>query len=575
MLYKMPDNKLKIATIMEVDGTRVKAELDRSIDELTRVHNANVYPIGQYGSILKVYFGEKILFMFVSRLRLRSDIEDERGNHIPMHDDSRVLEADLFGEGVWESTGSGQHVLKFERGVSIYPLPKQAVYLTTNEELRGIYEKGGSDTIPIGTYVGSGSVRCVANINDLFGKHSVILGSTGSGKSAATSALIHAVNNYRPLAESPWHPHIIILDPHNEYSTAFPTAKRLVSDEGTLNLPFWLLNLQELLDLFVGKTEFQATSQTNILKGAILESRRAGAKKIGIDTDKITVDSPVPFSLETLVQEITKTMPTQASKQDKHQSILNKIDALKRDVRLDFLMSEWESESDEMTAIVSQFVNNTEPLRVVDLSGIPSDVAGIVASVIARLLFMYKLWQTTEQRATDPVLLVCEEAHRYVPNRGEAEYASAQDAIRRIAKEGRKYGLGLLLVSQRPSEIEATVLSQCNTWLVLRLTNADDQAHVLRFLPDSLHSLAKVLPGLRRREAIFIGQAAPVPARILLDKLDDSKLPRSQDISFVTGWSSYNSDPAKISSVVERWRFQVRDQSEGASETVATDLSDS
>ncbi|QQE77281.1 ATP-binding protein [Alicyclobacillus sp. SO9] len=566
MAYARPESKLRIGSILEVDGTHVIAELDSNIDELTRVHNAHVYSIGQYGSILKIYFGERILFMFVSRLRLKTELEGERGSYTPKADDSRILEADLFGEGVWATDDSGKYALKFERGVSTYPLPQQSVYLTTSTELKDIYRSTNSeDAIPIGTYVGSASVQCFASIDDLFGKHSAILGSTGSGKSAAVSVLLHAVQNFRISEGIDWHPHIIILDPHDEYSTAFPNAARLVSDEGSLHIPYWLLNLQELLDLFIGKTEFQATSQTNILKNAIQKSRVDGTTNLNIDKTKISVDSPVPFSLETLIQYIKDDMPPQPSKQDKHQSLLNKIDALRRDSRLSFLMNEWSSESDEISVILSQFINRDDPMRIVDLSGIPSDVGGIIAAVISRLLFMYKLWQKPDERKGDPVLIVCEEAHRYVPNRGEAEYTAAQDAIRRIAKEGRKYGLGLLLVSQRPSELEATVLSQCNTWLVLRLTNSEDQAHVIRFLPDSLRSLTKVLPGLRRREAIFVGQAAPVPARILMDDLESWKLPRSQDISFLEGWRSDPVDGGDLDSVIERWRYQVRTELEGGS----------
>jgi hypothetical protein len=158
------------------------------------------------------------------------------------------------------------------------------------------------------------------------------------------------------------------------------------------------------------------------------------------------------------------------------------------------------------------------------------------------------------------VLLVCEEAHRYVPNRGEAQYEAAQDAIRRLAKEGRKYGIGLMLVSQRPSEVEATVLSQCNSWIVLRITNDADRSQVQGILPDSLAGLTKVLSGLRRREAIFVGQAAILPSRILIrDLLKDGKpLPRSQDIDFDKGWQSDPITDQHLSAVGKRWRLQSR-----------------
>lgn len=570
-----PDKNLRIGKIIEVDGSHIKAELDKSIDELTRVYNAEIYSIGQYGSIVKSFFGNKMLYMYVTRLRMKSDIEAENGVFVPPSEDSRIIEADLFGEGII----SGQSMMKFDRGVSTYPLPQQELFLTTTFELRSIYECTDKNAMKIGTYVGTGSISCMANIDEMFSKHTAILGSTGSGKSATAAAIIHAISEHQPGKNTdgnpkPWHPHIVILDPHNEYSKAFPTAKRLVSDEGSLKLPYWLMNLQELIDLFIGKTEYQATSQTNILKIALIEARKEGIEKIGFTQGEISVDAPVPFSLETLINKITEDMMTitAASKRDKHENILSKIELLKRDVRLNFLMENWSNGLDEIRDIISQFASSTDTIKIVDLSGIPNDVAGIVSSTIARLLFMYKLWETSEERKIDPILLVCEEAHRYVPNRGEAEYSAAQDAVKRVAKEGRKYGLGLMLISQRPSEIEPTVLSQCNSWLVMRLTNGDDQSYVMKFLPDSLTNLGKILPSLRRREAIFIGQAAVIPSRILINELSDDQLPRSSDISFVEGWASESDQIDRIQKVADRWRTQLRSPLEGASQTTESDI---
>jgi DNA helicase HerA-like ATPase len=189
---------------------------------------------------------------------------------------------------------------------------------------------------------------------------------------------------------------------------------------------------------------------------------------------------------------------------------------------------------------------------------VPNEVAGIASAVIGRTLFNLAVWQTTAERENNPVLLVCEEAHRYVPDRGEAQYESAQEAIRRIAKEGRKYGLGLILVSQRPSEVEATVLSQCNSWLVHRITNEVDREHVRAILPDSVAGLTKMLSGLRRREAIFVGQAAMLPSRILIRALEKDELPRSHDIDFDDGWRTDPMNAEQLAIVAKRWRYQER-----------------
>ena len=172
--------------------------------------------------------------------------------------------------------------------------------------------------------------------------------------------------------------------------------------------------------------------------------------------------------------------------------------------------------------------------------------------MLARLLFQYKLYQTQVERAQDPILLVCEEAHRYVPNQGAAEYAAAQAAVRRIAREGRKYGLGLMLVSQRPSDIEGTVMAQCGTWIVLRLTNSADQAHVARFLPDGLSGMTRALPALAQQEALFVGEGASLPARIRIRSLTPDQLPRSLTIGFAEGWGKERLSVDEISEIATR-----------------------
>ncbi|MGC3967612.1 MAG: DUF87 domain-containing protein [Pirellulales bacterium] len=292
-----------------------------------------------------------------------------------------------------------------------------------------------------------------------------------------------------------------MLDPHNEYGGAFSSHTRLSTDEGTLSLPYWMLDFEETIALIVGKTEFAATSQTNVLKNALLGARRAERQAIGLDPDAITVDSPIPYilgnptgldglglrggTLDTtgLVGEINDQRPKDSKDKSKHEEynkLIRKIESLIRDSRLKFMMTPWNgvAAGDTLPSVLQQFLGGNDPICVVDLSGVPNEVAGAASSVVARLLFAVKLWQTSEEREGNPVLLVCEEAHRYVPDRGEAQYAAAREAIQRLAKEGRKYGLGLVLVSQRPSEVDATVLSQCNSWIVLRITNEADRDHV-------------------------------------------------------------------------------------------------
>ncbi|MEA5115455.1 MAG: ATP-binding protein [Geobacteraceae bacterium] len=558
-----PVENLAIGTIIEVDGSHIVAELKPGITELSRIFGGDTYPIGQFGSILKIHFGRKIIFAFVGRLRMKAEYELEHGIVPQAASDERVIEADLFGEGEWLSDTSGTPVrwdLKFDRGVATYPLPQQTVYLTPKRELRYIYGHGKGSSVHLGEHVGTGGTKCYAEMNELLGKHTAILGSTGAGKSGTVAAVLHSLLERGAEASlANWKPRIVVLDPHNEYSAAFPGHQKLSTDDGSLFLPYWLLNFTETIALVIGKTEFVATSQANIVKTALLKARIEGATILGLTASKITVDSPVPYKLATFIAAVEADKPPQASKQDSHNSILEKLDVLIRDARVAFMMKEWDGVAqDPFPAILSQLVSDGAQPRIVDLSGVPNEVAGVSSAVIARALFNLKVWQTADERQNDPVLLVCEEAHRYVPNRGEAQYEAAQEAIRRIAKEGRKYGIGLLLVSQRPSEIEATVLSQCNSWIILRITNDADREHVRAILPDSMSGLTKMLSSLRRQEAIFVGQAAALPSRILIRSLTPEQLPRSNDIDFDKGWQVAAMTEAQLAAIANKWRYQTK-----------------
>lgn len=576
--YIKPIENLSIGKIIEVDGSRIIAELDPSISDLSRVFAGENYPIGQFGSIIKVHFGRRSIYGLVSRLRMKADYQLEKGLPVPSSDE-RIIEADLFGEGEWRRKEESEFVLEFERGVATYPLPQQTIYLTPKSELRFIYGDAKGAVIQLGEHVGSGDAPCYAELNELLGKHTAILGSTGAGKSGTVAAVIHSILERGEIAKHKhWHPQIIILDPHNEYGKAFPAHQRLSTDEGSLKLPYWLLDLEESLSLFIGKTEFAATSQSNIVKNALIAVREQAAEHLGLDKNQLTVDSPIPYIIgdssgldhfgkkdgelytEGFIGAINQQRPTGSDKKahEDFSKVIRKIDSLLKDGRLKFMMESWDGAEDSLPTIVNQFLTQQTTVQVVDLSGVPNEVAGIASAAIARIVFQLKVWQTDAERQNSPVLLVCEEAHRYVPNRGEAQYEAAQSAIRRIAKEGRKYGVGLLLVSQRPSEVEATVLSQCNSWIVLRITNDADREHVRSILPDSMSGLTKMLSGLRRQEAIFVGQAATLPTRVMIRSLSDDQLPRSNDVDFDKGWQNEAMTIDQIESVVRKWRYQSK-----------------
>jgi len=575
-----PIENLAIGKIIEVDGSHLVAELDPGLTELSRVYAGETYPIGQFGSIVRIHFGRRLIYALVGRLRMKAEYDSERGIVSQASADERVVEADLFGEGEWSKDAGGSAKLDFERGVATYPLPQQTVYLTPKSELRSIYGHKKGAVLELGEHVGSGGAPCFADMNELMGKHTAVLGSTGAGKSGAVAAIVHSVlDRGKDAGHENWKPQIVVLDPHNEYGKAFRDHKRLSTDEGSLSLPYWLLDLDETIGLLIGKTEYAATSQANIVKNALLAARmKAASQDLQLDAAKLTVDAPIPYVLgepsgldefgtiggvkyETgLVGAINAQRPDNKNKKDHedYNKVLRKLDSLAKDERLAFMMKPWSGAGDPMCDVLAQFLGDGVAVRIVDLSGVPNEVAGTASAAIARTLFSLKVWQTAEERAMSPVLLVCEEAHRYVPNSGEAQYGAAQGAIRRIAKEGRKYGIGLMLVSQRPSEVEATVLSQCNSWIVLRITNEADREHVKGILPDSMAGLTKMLSGLRRQEAIFVGQAAMLPSRIMIRDLADNQLPKSNDIDFDRGWQNAGLSAEQLGVVTSRWRYQKR-----------------
>ena len=369
-----------------------------------------------------------------------------------------------------------------------------------------------------------------------------------------------------PREGTHWHPRIVILDPHNEYRSAFPQGGVLSPDNETLDLPYWLLNLRETSELIIGRSEHAATAQANIVKIALTEARRDGAEALGWSGDDVTVDSPVPYSVDKFEQVVNSSMQSTRSSKTSYSAVLEKLRVLRDDNRMKFMMTDWTGiETDDagvpvnpLPGVMLGLCGAEQNPRIVDLSGIPNEIAGIVSGVIARALFNWKVWQTVDERRKGPILFVCEEAHLYVPDHGDAQYADAQAAVRRLVREGRKYGVGLMIVSQRPSEIDATVLSQCNSWIVLRIGNDIDRQHVRSVLPDAMGGFTATLASLRRQEALILGQATNLPSRIRIRDLRREQLPASQDIDFDAGWRSEPEDLESVTKVAERWQHQGR-----------------
>ena len=542
---------LKVGRVVEVSGPKVVGELEGGVDDLYRTYKSRRYTVGQVGSIVKIEAGDKLVFGVVTALRMtEADPEESaRASAAEATPNAKWLEIELFGEAL--RTGLGESDFAFQRGVVTYPLPGQGIFVASIAELERIYHRPDKPSIHVGTLSQASSLPVYLLTDELLGKHFAVLGTTGSGKSCSVTVLLRSILEVAPRA------HMILLDPHNEYRRAFPDNAEII-DPTTLELPHWLLNFEESIELFVGRTEHAATSQTNILKDAILAARR-NFGLAGIAAKKITVDTPVPYRLKELIENIDANTPTQPSKQDPYLKIKNKIETLRQDSRFSFLIRPDETVNDKLAEIAGKYLRipvSDKPLSIIDLSGVPSDVVDVVVSVLCRMIFDFAVWSPRPVRV--PIVLVCEEAHRYAPHRDEAAFQPAKQALSRIAKEGRKYGVGLGLISQRPSELAESILSQCNTLIALRMSNEQDQNFVRRALPDSVRSLVNVLPTLRTQEALVVGEGSVVPVRLRFHDLAENSQPQSTDVPFAHCWKTDTVTTDYVEAVVRRWRLQER-----------------
>ena len=548
----MSQQFLQIAKVVEVNGSKTVGELEASVNDLYRTHRSRKYSIGQIGSIVKIESGDLLIFGVVTSLRMMETLSSNAPS-TQGHTDStnaKWIEIELFGQG--RRTGTKESDFDFERGVSTYPLPGQQIFVATFDELRRVYAKPDKATIQVGTASQARGLPVHLLVDDLLGKHFAVLGTTGSGKSCAVTLLLKAILDRFS------HAHIVLLDPHDEYRQAFPDHSEAI-DPTSLEIPHWLLNFEESVELFVGRSEHAAVSQTNILKDALLKARQMYKPECDL-LQPLTVDTPTPYKISDLINAITEAKkPLTVSKAESHDKILGKIETLKNDKRFEFLLRPDDSVKDNLAILLGRLFRMptfNKPLCIINLSGVPSDVVDVVVSVLCRTLCDFALWNP--QRHALPLLLVCEEAHRYAPRNEAAVFQSARNSLARIAKEGRKYGVGLALVTQRPSELSESILSQCNTIIALRMSNEQDQQFIRRALPDAVRSLVDALPAMRTREALVVGEGTTVPVRIVFNELPENARPRSANVPFAQSWLTNDGDLEAVETAVRRWREQDR-----------------
>ncbi len=548
----MPDaNKLN-AEVVAVLPNKIKISVDKLEDFKIAEESLKI------GSYLKISDNENTgLIAVISNYLIEVDEQGER---------KYIIEANPLG------------ILKddkFKRGGDELAIPPKEAAPLPKEDVKKIYQSSIEKTkkFVFSSLSQIRDIKIPVDGNKFFNKHIAIVGATGSGKSCTVARIIQNVINakageYDGMNNS----HIIIFDIHSEYEAAFTNAN--VIDIDKLILPYWLLNSEELEELFID-TEANDHNQRNTFKEAVVESKKEKSGYNEPAKSKIHYDSPLFFEIDYVLEhaknknsEVIETGEVYASGAKKGQAkttqgglygkltnFVSRLENKINDKRLDFLLG-YRSKNITFEDTLKQFLgykqDNESNITILDLSGIPFEVLSITVSLITRLLFDYGYYYKKKiANSETPLLLVFEEAHKYVPKSNLAKYRASQQAIERVAKEGRKYGVSLLIASQRPSEISETIFSQCNNFIAMRLTNPDDQNYVKRLLPDTLGAMTETLPSLEAGEALLIGDSVVMPSIVYIEPAKPE--PSSNDIPYLDIWKE-RWKKVEFSDITSEWK---------------------
>lgn len=456
---------------------------------------------------------------------------------------------------------------KFERGGDSLAIPPKNVEPATIEDIRRIYSDAVTEaqSFCFSSLASNPEVRVPVNGNKFFNKHIAIVGSTGSGKSHTLATIVQKAVSEKAGDFALNNSHSIVFDIHSEYRSAFPNANFI--DVSNLVLPYWMLNAEELEEFFID-TEANDHNQRNVFKEAVLQDRRAKFTGSPSDAKRIHLDSPLPFDIQEVLKyaiaknterletgEVYAASNKEKAGQPKFENgslyskltnFINRLESKINDSRLEFFLGEGSKTitfEQTLETLLGYTAANKSNVTIIDLSGVPFEVLSITVSLISRLIFEYgyiykrlRCVKDPEEKVNNdvPILLVYEEAHKYVPNSELSKYRSSKISIERIAKEGRKYGVTLLLASQRPSEISETIFSQCSNFIAMRLTNPVDQGYVKKLLPDSLGTLIDKMTSFRQGEALLVGESIVLPSIVQIDQCDPA--PSSNDIPYWELW---------------------------------------
>jgi len=532
-------SRIALGVVSGISGGSARIMLEIEAMEAVSAHpDPSVAMAGQVGSQIKMRVGQRWLVATVRTLSL----DTRSARHI-------LADIDFLGEGETDPLTDG--LTSFRRGITRFPVPGTQLSPVEDADMRHIYSAQGQNSIEIGTVYPTSDTRAALLIDSLLGKHFALLGSTGTGKSTSAALILHRICDLSPQG------HIVMIDPHGEYGAAFASNGEVYS-ASNLELPYWLMNFEEHCEVLVTSKGPERAVDCDILAKCLLAARAKNRAAEGIA--RLTVDSPVPYLLSDLANIISAEM----GRLDKGTNSLpyirlrSRLDEIKADPRFSFMFSGM-LVADSMSAFLAKVFRlpaHGKPISIIDTSAMPSEITHVVVSVLARLIFDFAIWSRDEEQK--PILLVCEEAHRYVPATNNGDGQSVRKILERIAKEGRKYGISLGLITQRPSDLAEGVLSQCGTILAMRLNNDRDQHFVKAAMPEGSRGFLDAIPALRNRECIVCGEGVAIPIRVAFDNLEPERRPASADPVFTDLWRQWGGEDEILERTINRWRNQGR-----------------
>lgn len=533
------------------------------------------------GSYLKIEDGDNNCILALVKSFRMIESEESGASVQNNYEGSFLVNTQPIGQLCYED---GKPI--FRKGIRDICIPPTGVSLATIQDLKKVFSVDCESSICFSSHLLNENIDIILDGDKFFSKHIAVVGSTGSGKSCTVSKIIQTAKE--SVSDTLNNTHIIIFDIHGEYHRAFPDANLLSIENNSFYLPYWLMNSEELEDMFIESQEANSHNQVSQFKQAIINN-----KKKYNPTTQITYDAPVFFSInevynyidnrnkETYFEKDGKYLFAKIGAEDentkydmlwskydfiestgntKHKMLdakvrkgdfngefnrfVSRLETKLNDERLNFLLSEKDAnnkkyETTDLNNIYKNILGYTEKnsnITIIDLSSLPFEIVSIIVSMISRLVFDFSYYTLkTHGENKTPYMLVYEEAHKYVPKANDSRYKNTRIAVERVAKEGRKYGLSSMIVSQRPSEISSTVFSQCNNFVVMRLTNPEDQSYVKRLLPEAVVSYGDALSSLEQREALLVGDSITTPS--IVNIKETSPTPKSDDIKFYTEWS--------------------------------------